>query len=824
MKTIDNVKNWQLADVENISVGDFNNVSDREKFGICPGQRGDSAFEIKNETAGDLKSIKRVDGDYKFICAKGGYFYGITNENTELIAIDKGESLIPVLEGAGGMLLSSREKKVLLEVGGVKDFVTGCEDGNETVTVYYNAGGANKLVREAMNKYIFRQNCISVEAYTDCIGLEEQPINCAFARKYLNTSPVVKKRVCYNWIYPENNDFAYRQVDALSTSEVFGDTAFYTFIRDENTTNKFYRLSAPTSRLPVVVPKDTVDLSYKYNFELVFTPACAKESYIALFSGRDSDFAAGIASIDKNDNSTMFVGKELALNINVTNISKRPIRYSVRYNIMDYYNNAVVSNIYYNNALSAGEAADHNINLTLEKYGMYYLNLYVSDGKKEYRECYPFAMLEDYKFTAREKSPFGIDAPHHETYDQATSTLSILDKLGVSGIRIGEAFDTKGFLERLKDYNVTDYFGGASCALNAESVDKFKENLKQTCETFIKGGKYFVMANETDSPYKANYDTSLKFLKECYIPYTYNVAYDYISKKYPDMLDKVIWQSNCHGTTEWLEAFHETGMWDNSEFIDIHSYSSPSGPDKVFSNKMESMYANTFSNEYAITRWKRLIRRYGEKRLVITETGYPTTPAFGDTTEIDIRTQADFNTRIALFFLEGKAESVYYYCMYDRTGALIGTSEWNEMYFGALYNYDYNGVYMPKPWAAAFANLTRRLDGYQECVHNEKYEEDEYGTLRAFDVKKENGEKLTVLWSNIYLQPNTTAKGRVNRVKRIPMLAWESRWKEKETRTFESDRDTVRVVDIMGNETVLKVENGKVEIEVSGSPIFVYGI
>ena len=91
-------------------------------------------------------------------------------------------------------------------------------------------------------------------------------------------------------------------------------------------------------------------------------------------------------------------------------------------------------------------------------------------------------------------------------------------------------------------------------------------------------------------------------------------------------------------------------------------------------------------------------------------------------------------------------------------------------------------------------------------------------------MKKENGEKLTVLWSNIYLQPNTTAKGRVNRVKRIPMPAWESRWKEKETRTFESDRDTVRVVDIMGNETVLKVENGKVEIEVSGSPIFVYGI
>ena len=308
-----------------------------------------------------------------------------------------------------------------------------------------------------------------------------------------------------------------------------------------------------------------------------------------------------------------------------------------------------------------------------------------------------------------------------------------------------------------------------------------------------------------------------------FIPFTYKPAYEWMVKNHPDMLDKIIWQSNCHCTTEWIEAFYETGMWDNSEVIDIHSYSSPSGPDKAFSNQMVSMYANTFSNEYAAERWKRLRRRYGDKRFVVTETGYPTTSAAGDTQEIDIRTGADFNLRIALFFLEAGCEELMYYCLYDRTGALIGTSEWNEMYFGACYSYDYYGVYMPKPWAVALSNLTRRFDGYKSCSFFKKYEENDMGTLRAFEIETED-DRFAVIWSNVYMQPNTTAEGRMNRVKRIPQPAWESRWIESETRSFDAEGDTVEVIDIMGNKRIYKAENGKVSIEVTGSPIFVYGI
>jgi len=222
-------------------------------------------------------------------------------------------------------------------------------------------------------------------------------------------------------------------------------------------------------------------------------------------------------------------------------------------------------------------------------------------------------------------------------------------------------------------------------------------------------------------------------------------------------------------------------------------------------------------------RWKRLKKRYGEKRMMVGETGYPAAPYIGNRCENDPKTVADFNVRIAMFFLEAGAEDIIYYCIFDRTSWYVGGSRWNEMYFGALYNYDYYGVYMPKPWAAAYCNLTRRMDGHKKVSYFEKYEEGEFGTLRAFKVEKEDCD-FAVLWSNAYELPNTTIAGRVDKVERKPMPLWANRWEETEIREFDAVGDTVTVVDIMGNAREIKAENGKVSIEISGSPIYVYGI
>lgn len=822
----ENVGLWKLRADENVSVGDFDNVDDTEKLGIMPGQKGDSAYTFVPEDKQTADKIEFNPADYKYSYCKAGYFYGIKKDDTEIIGLCSDNFVTPIYDGAGFFFLKTGKGELLLRKTGIIDFSETEYEGFPAVTVRYSTEGNYDLVYKAETTYVFKERSFSAISIAHCIGMAEGLYTAYFERKPLNTADVYKKRVSYDWIYPEDNDFAYMESDAYAVSEAFGDAVLYTFVRDENSTHKFRLTGNDFDNLPINVARNTRDINYTYKVDYTVVKAGNTESCEAVFKSKNMDFAAGIVSVKDNDNTTFYYGKNLLLNLSVKNIADSDIDYTVRYNIMDYYGNEVDSHIFYGNNLYAGEQANRNLDLKLDNYGMYYLNLYVTTKDFEYRECYPFAMIEEFDFKHRDSNPFGICGTHTETEGQGDSTISIVNKMGLSMVRLGESYNQRHFIDHMKKEGIKRYTMGTTWCGKQEDVERFRKNLENACDMYMDDCTYFLLANEVDSPSKGNYDKSKKFLEERYIPYTYKTAYEYISKKYPDRIKDVIWQSNCHGSMEWLEAFYETGMWDASDIIDIHSYSSPSGPDKIFCNQPVNMYANMYSNEYAMVRWKRLLRHYGEKRMMVGETGYPTPPNTGtsDTCEVDIRTGADFNVRIALMFLEAGAEDIVYYCLYDRTGALVGTSDWNEMYFGACYNYDYYGVYKPKPWAAAYANLTRRFDGYKSCYFNSKYEEDEFGTLRAYDVETEDNGNFTVIWSNAYQQPNTSAEGRVNEVKRIPMPAWETRWTEKEMRTFDTELDEVKVVDIMGNSKLIKAENGKVSIEVSGSPIFVYGI
>lgn len=823
----DNVRLWSLRADENVSVGDFDNVRSTGADGVVPGQKGDNAYTYVPENRPATVREHLNTADYKYSVCNAGCFYGITDKNEEVLGLCDGDELIPVYGGAGFFFLKTGKGDLLLRKTGVTDFSETEYEGCPAVKVTYSTEGNYDLVCKAETIYVFRERCLSAISNLHCIGLADGLYTAHFERIPLNTAEKYKKRVSFDWIYPEDNDFAYMESDAYSVSAEFGNNVLYTFVRDENSTHKFHLTGNNFDNLPLNVARNTHDIeNYSYRVDYVALKTNATESFEAVSKSKNMDFAAGIAAVGENDNTTLFYGKNLHLDLSVKNISSDDINYTVKYNLMDYYGNEVESHIYYGNTLAADKTAYRRLDLKLKGYGMYYLNYYVATKDYEYRECYPFAMLEEFEFKHRDANPFGICATHTETEGQGKATIGIVNKMGLSMVRLGESYNQRHFIDSMKKAGIKRYTAGTTWCGKEADIERFRKNLEDACDLYMRDCTYFLLANEVDSPSKGNYDKSKKFLNEQFIPYTYNVAYDYISKKYPDRIKDVIWQSNCHGSMEWLEAFYETGMWDASDIIDIHSYSSPSGPDKIFCNQAVSMYASMYSNEYAMVRWKRLLRHYGDKRMMVGETGYPTPPNTGtsDTCEIDIRTGADFNVRIALMFLEAGAEDIVYYCLYDRTGALVGTSDWNEMYFGACYNYDYYGVYKPKPWAAAYANLTRRFDGYKSCRFNSKYDEDEYGTLRAYDVETEENGKFTVVWSNVYQQPNTSAEGRVNKVKRIPLPAWETRWTEKELRSFDTELDEVTVVDIMGNTKIVKAENGKVAIEVGGSPIFIYGI
>ncbi|MBQ6847302.1 MAG: hypothetical protein IJO62_00090 [Clostridia bacterium] len=822
---MENIVKWELNINECAVMNNFNNVSDSDAFGVYPGRHGDNALTITIDENSVPKRTELNLSEYSYSYIGANYFYGI-KDNTEIIAILENENtIIEAYQGAGKYTFSTRSNKELYSLTEIRDYRETEIDGYKAVIVRYNSEGECEFTALAQTTYIFKERCISIICEVNVNGISEglHADSCFIKRSCLNSRNKLQRRVSYDWVYPEDNDFAYKNADALALSEFFGQKAVYTFVRDENSKKQFNIAEMRADLIPLTLKNDTTNIDYKCAMDITIADIKegVNEAYTALFAGKNMDFAAGVASVDKNDFSTIFIGKDILLNINVTNITDKAIKYAVKYELKDYYNNTITAETFYANLLEPKMSANRNLNLKLENYGMYFLNVFVKSEKGEYRECYHFAVLEDYKFKGLKESPFGICAPHAENKGEREATAVLMEKMGIAITRLGRSDNNEELVEQLARHNVKRICHGFPGNSNPENIEEYKKSLSEFADTWYDKCEYFFLANEFDTKCKNNYDFCKKVIEEKFYPCTFKPAYEVLSEKFSD-LSKVSWESNCHASTEWLEAYEEAGLWDASSYIDIHSYSSPSGPDKVFSNQPESMFASLYSNEFAIVRWKRICRRYGKKRMIVGETGYATPPLIK--IGVDMRTVADFNTRLAFMFLEAGAEIINYYCLYDRTQYFVGGGFWNEMYFGAVYNYDYAGVYMPKPWAVAYATLTRLMDGVKSCTFNEKYEEDQWGTLRAFDVETQENGKFTAVWSNVYKLPNTTALGRVSHHIRTPLPTWENHWAIGEDRSFDAVGDTVKVVDIMGNTKFYKAENGKVTINITGSPVMIYGI
>ena len=107
-----NMQNWQLEIEKNISLGDFNNVADAEKYGSFPGKYGDCAATNVNNKTDKFKEIELCEAEYSYFYKGDGYFYGIKKDNTEVIAIlTHGGKIIPAFAGAGEFNLKNNKRK-----------------------------------------------------------------------------------------------------------------------------------------------------------------------------------------------------------------------------------------------------------------------------------------------------------------------------------------------------------------------------------------------------------------------------------------------------------------------------------------------------------------------------------------------------------------------------------------------------------------------------------------------------------------------------------------------------------------------------------------
>lgn len=533
------IRNWHLENEKNISVGNFNNVDNVEKYGAFPGKFGDRAPTLVKENAKKYEEILFCEFDFLYYYKGNGYFYGIKNDNTELIAIiTKENKLIPTFKGAGRFNLKTNGGAEIIRNVSVKKFEIFENDNCEAVKVYYSAEGDFEYLKELSNTYTFKKSHIDIEAYIYCEGIDQSSLvsdsrfkgfvfntKCNFTRTRICDCDCSKKRVAYYWVYPEDNDFVYKETDAVVFSDEYGDYALYTFVRDENSSKQVKINRISSVNLPLEILKDTEKYEYRYNMSLVATANDNKATYHSYFLGKGMDFAAGIEAVEDNLSSTMFIGKNLNLNINVTNLTDSNMNFNAKFNIIDYDGEIVLSNAFYNNKLSANGEANRNINLELEKYGMYFMNLYVSDGKNEHIECYPLAMVEDYDFKYRKENPFGIDAPHTDDNELVFEPISeLVGKMGVSCIRIDRQYNNFSFSDMLKEKGVTRQLIGIPVNNDAEKIGEYVDLIKDVTDKWKDRAEILLLANEADKYCKANYDKSVKYINETFYPNCFKPA------------------------------------------------------------------------------------------------------------------------------------------------------------------------------------------------------------------------------------------------------------------------------------------------------------
>lgn len=772
----------------------------------------------------------RVSDTADYTYEGNGYIYQLKNGEETISFLETDENgeneYIDVLSGAGKFVFKNSSGATLLDYNGIKSYVSSDTENGKELTVKYSATKTDGTETETITTYLFHENGINVKASAD-LG-ENVIARGVFERQFLNDYVKTEKRINYNWIYPDDGGHPYQEYESIATITHFDSTHYlYTFNRDKNAPTYYYYKTYPEINLNVygindvnadgVIDSDEALSKYEIEYDLHFVNEIntVYTAATALFGSQQSDVSVRVAlPTTQNDNSTVFVGDKVNFDILVKNIINKKSKYDLSYTIYDYYGN-LVDEYSSKDTVIAAKGEDRLPIRISGKYGMYYLKLTFNCGEFSYKEYYPFILFKEHSFS--DSVHFGINALHSNTMYEENTSVSLCDKMGIDIVRVGT--NSLRLAKKLDAKDIKVYAQYGADFTKQENIDEFIKQAKEMAPyamwfTFANEFDTNVKSLETDNPEAvAKAQTRMDEFKTKY--YNANAIAAIKENNLP-----ISWTPSCHANNVWLKLMEDEGIWDNSDVIDTHMYSITKVPDnKYHYNGNSEMYCN----ENSLERLKVAAEAYGDdKTFVIGETGYYTT-------ELDIRTQSDFNTRTGILSLAYGADIINFYCMFDRTSYFTGTSDWNEMHFGAFYNYDFYGVTKPKPWAAAYGTMTRMLDGVEDVAISEKYDNysEEFrmsnkgGNTRAFDITMKNGETMIVAWTNIYAVPGTTSTTLGNDSNILP---WQDQWEVKENVTFDAVDETVIVTDTMGNTTEYTPVDSKVTIPLTGSPVYIKGV
>jgi hypothetical protein len=219
---------------------------------------------------------------------------------------------------------------------------------------------------------------------------------------------------------------------------------------------------------------------------------------------------------------------------------------------------------------------------------------------------------------------------------------------------------------------------------------------------------------------------------------------------------------------EWLKDVFELGGLDYMDSLSVHPYRYPQTPEGLLKEiDTLNQLVRDHNNGETIPLW-------------FSEIGWPT---HLNSRGVDENTQAAYLIRTYVLSIAAGVEKIFWYSLMD-----TGTDKfYNEHNFGVIHNTDAAlGSYTPKPAYVALATLTRQLTGAKPVSHNIA------GGIYQYIFDKNNA-KINVLWSLV--------KKNVTLNTQTPLI----------------------VTDMMGRKITYKPLQEKVNMTLTGEPLFIQG-
>ena len=558
---------------------------------------------------------------------------------------------------------------------------------------------------------------------------------------------------------------------------------------------------------------------YTITYSLVFEHEADQKDadYLALFEGKNSEVAAGISLLTMSQsNAAIYHSQSLDFNFNVTGLKKEEITVQTDYTIYNYYGEVLAEGAEVH-TISSGDAVDIPVHVDSGGDGMLFIDYSVTSEGSSYREYYPLAVLDSYSYTG-EDSPFGLSGVRFGEYEANDDTVWIAENIGAANLRVC--------------LSEPDYVSDSNALL--------EEYLRRLTEKGIHiNGQFLLMDGwkapdcSTTGQYQNQITGTLadvgQYLDSCQVGNEYNLEYAYLdvqtamnqyeqSYAIPgyNSLSKY-GQINIASAgvglsrVNWMQQLAASDIYEKEDILTTHAYGFPYSPDFSSNPSIELVVESSY------VRTRDFLDTYGDKTWYVGEVGYPTTAnsTAGVASGCDLRSQADYTVREIVLALSYGADVVQVYNLYDQVNLFKGVDSTNQEYnFGLFYDQDYYGRILPKPSAIAYAVMTRQLDRIAECHEIET----ESQTVRAFEVTmRDSDEKVIVAWSTCYHISNDIGYDFV----RTPNLPWNNQWKGTETVRLAVEADFAEAVDLMGNTRQVVCEEGILEIELDGSPVYI---